>query len=98
MLCAAATMRCGALVSSRLSLALTIYAEPAGPSSAASIKDEAMSMPSLVIDDFVKVESNSLRGFAKVRTPSGLVFHDVAIHRQANAAWASPASKPLLNP
>ena len=56
-----------------------------------------MTLPPFVIEDFVKVERNTLRGFAKVRTPSGIIFHDVAIHRQADAAWASPASKPLLN-
>jgi hypothetical protein len=56
-----------------------------------------MSIPPFVIEDFVKIERNTLRGFAKVRTPSGIIFHDVAIHRQADTAWASPASKPLLN-
>ena len=56
-----------------------------------------MTPPPFVIEDFVKVERNTLRGFAKVRTPSGIIFHDVAIHRQADAAWASPASKPLLD-
>jgi hypothetical protein len=50
-----------------------------------------------IIEDFRKVERNTLRGFARVRTPSGIVFHDVAIHQQGEAAWASPASKPLLN-
>jgi hypothetical protein len=56
-----------------------------------------MSNPPFVIEDFVRVERNTLRGFAKVRIPSGIIFHDVAIHRQADVAWASPASKPLLN-
>lgn len=56
-----------------------------------------MSMFPFVIENFVKVERNTLRGFAKVRTPSGIIFHDVAIHHQADAAWAAPASKPLLN-
>jgi hypothetical protein len=56
-----------------------------------------MSTPPFIVEDFVKVERNTLRGFAKVRTPSGIVFHDVAIHRQGDAAWASPASKPLLD-
>jgi hypothetical protein len=77
----------------------TIYAEPAGASSTASRTQEVqqMTLPPFVIEDFVKVERSTLRGFAKVRTPSGIIFHDVAIHRQADAAWASPASKPLLN-
>jgi hypothetical protein len=77
----------------------TIYAEPARASSTASRTQEVqqMTLPPFVIEDFVKVERNALRGFAKVRTPSGIIFHDVAIHRQADAAWASPASKPLLN-
>ena len=56
----------------------------------------ATSVLAFVID-FTPVVKNTLLGFAKVRTPSGIVFHDVAIHRQGDAAWASPASKPMLN-
>ena len=54
-------------------------------------------MTSAVIEEFVPVTKNTLRGFARVRLPSGLVLHDVAIHQRDGTAWASPASKPMLN-
>jgi hypothetical protein len=54
-------------------------------------------MSSIVIEEFVVVTKNTLRGFARVRLPSGLVLHDVAIHQRDGTAWASPASKPMLN-
>lgn len=43
-----------------------------------------MSAHSIVIEEFVAVEKNTLRGFARVRMPSGMVLHDVAIalHRR----------------
>jgi hypothetical protein len=50
-----------------------------------------------VVEDFTSVTKNTLRGFARVRTPSGIVFHHVAIHKRDDATWASPASKPQLN-
>jgi hypothetical protein len=49
-----------------------------------------------VIEDFVPVLRNTLRGFARVRTPSGMVLHDVAIHQKNGSSWASPASKPII--
>ena len=54
-------------------------------------------MTSAVIEEFVPVTKNTLRGFARVRLPSGLILHDVAIHQRDGTAWASPASKPMLN-
>jgi hypothetical protein len=46
---------------------------------AASIPEcSTVAMPLFVIENFAKVELNTLPGFAKVRTPSGIVFHDVA--------------------
>lgn len=42
------------------------------------------------------VAKNTLRGFAKVRTPSGIIHHDVAHYVKDGAAWASPASKPIV--
>jgi hypothetical protein len=50
-----------------------------------------------IIEEFVAVARNTLVGFARVRTPSGLVFHEVAVHKRDSACWASPASKPQLN-
>jgi hypothetical protein len=54
-------------------------------------------MTGVVIEEFVVVTKATLRGFARVRLPSGLVLHDVAIHQRDGTAWASPASKPVLN-
>ena len=48
------------------------------------------------IEEFNLLVRNSLRGFARVRLPSGMVLHDVAIHQKDGSAWASPASKPQL--
>jgi hypothetical protein len=50
-----------------------------------------------IIEEFVAVARNTLVGFARVRTPSGLIFHDVAVHQKGDNAWAAPASKPQLN-
>jgi hypothetical protein len=49
-----------------------------------------------VVEEFVPVIRNTLRGFARVRMPSGMVLHDVAVHQQNGTAWASPASKPMI--
>ncbi|MGD0107539.1 MAG: hypothetical protein ABSC06_26395, partial [Rhodopila sp.] len=38
----------------------------------------------------------SLRGFARVALPSGMILHDVAIHIAGTTAWASPSSKAML--
>jgi hypothetical protein len=51
----------------------------------------------IIIEDFVPVARNTLRGFARVRMPSGMVLHDVAIHQKGEAAWANPSSKPQLD-
>jgi hypothetical protein len=50
-----------------------------------------------VAEEFSAVRKGSLRGFAKVILPSGLVLSDVSIHVDAGKAWASPASKPMLD-
>jgi hypothetical protein len=52
---------------------------------------------SFVIEEWTPVIKSSLRGFARVRLPSGIVLHDTAIHLKDGKAWASPASKPQLN-
>jgi hypothetical protein len=49
-----------------------------------------------VVEEFVPVVRNTLRGFARVRMPSGMVLHDVAVHQDNGTAWASPASKPMI--
>jgi hypothetical protein len=50
----------------------------------------------LIIEKFKAVSRNSLRGFARVRMPSGMIFHDVTVHEKEGARWASPASKPVI--
>jgi hypothetical protein len=53
-------------------------------------------MTGVVVEEFKAVTRNSLRGFARVRMPSGMVFHDVGIYETNGTRWASPASKPML--
>lgn len=50
-----------------------------------------------IIEEFVPVARNTLRGFARVRMPSGMIIADVAIHVRDGRAWASPPSKPMLD-
>jgi hypothetical protein len=54
-------------------------------------------MSSFVVESFVPMAKNSLLGFATVRAPSGLIFHDTAVHRKGDSIWASPASKPMID-
>ncbi len=56
-----------------------------------------MTTPPVKITEFTAVHRNSLRGFATVVQPSGMILHDVAIHQRDGSAWASPASKPMLD-
>ena len=49
-----------------------------------------------IIEDFQPIVRNTLRGFARVRVPSGMIFHDVAIHQKDGATWAAPSSKPMV--
>lgn len=54
-------------------------------------------MSGFVVEQFAAVSKNTLVGFATVRAPSGVVFHDCAVHRKADSWWVSPASKPILD-
>jgi hypothetical protein len=54
-------------------------------------------MTAFVIVEFTPMAKNSLVGFATVRAPSGLIFHDTAVHRKGDSIWASPASKPMVD-
>lgn len=49
--------------------------------------------PAVIVEEFTAIARNTLRGFARIRMPSGLIFHDVAIHQKGDSAWAAPASK-----
>jgi hypothetical protein len=51
---------------------------------------------SVIIEEFNLVVRNSLRGFARVRMPSGVIFHDVGIHEKDGARWASPAGRAMI--
>ena len=53
-------------------------------------------MSGVIIEEFKAVSRNSLRGFARVRMPSGVIFHDVGIYGKDGTRWASPPSKPML--
>ncbi len=53
-------------------------------------------MTGIVIEEFTPVVRNSLVGFARVRMPSGVIFHDVGIYKKDGKAWATPSGKPLL--
>jgi hypothetical protein len=50
----------------------------------------------IVIEELTPVIRNSLRGFARVRMPSGVIFRDVRIYEKDGTRWASPPSKPML--
>jgi hypothetical protein len=43
-------------------------------------------------------KGETLRGFASVELPSGMILHEVAVHLAANRrGWASPPARPLLD-
>lgn len=48
------------------------------------------------IEDFRPMLRNTLRGFARVRLPEGLVLHDVAVHARDAKTWASPPGRPMV--
>jgi hypothetical protein len=50
-----------------------------------------------IIKSFVPVRRNSLRGFAEVQLPSGMIVADVAVHITEGRPWAAPPSKPMLD-
>jgi hypothetical protein len=53
-------------------------------------------MPGIVIEDFRPLARNALRGFARVRMPSGMVIHDVCVFEQDSKRWVMPPSKPAI--
>jgi hypothetical protein len=55
-------------------------------------------MSGVVLEEFRAVTKNSLRGFCRVRHPSGLIVHEIAIHvAEDGRAWASPPARPMTN-
>jgi hypothetical protein len=51
---------------------------------------------SFIIQDFTPMPRNTLLGFATIQAPSGMILHDVTVHRQGDSVGALPASKPML--
>ena len=54
-----------------------------------------MSLPKILA--WREMRRNSLRGFARVEMPSGMILNDVTILVGENGPWASPPSKPQVN-
>jgi hypothetical protein len=53
-------------------------------------------MSTIIIRQFKPMERTTLRGFAVVEFPSGLVINDVTVHTSNGKPWASPPSKPMV--
>jgi hypothetical protein len=53
-------------------------------------------MSAFIIEEFVPRDTGILLGFARVRLPSGMIFHDVGVYHRDDTWWATPASKPRL--
>jgi hypothetical protein len=49
-----------------------------------------------VIEEFSIVTKDTLRGFCKVRMPSGMIIAEIAVHVRDGLAWASPPGKPKI--
>jgi hypothetical protein len=60
-----------------------------------SIAISATTNSGIVIEEFKAVTRNSLRGFARVRLPSGMILHDVVVHHSGETWWAGPAARPV---
>jgi len=48
------------------------------------------------IIDWRPLTKNSLRGFAKIEMPSGMLIAEIAILTGDRGPWASPPSKPMI--
>jgi hypothetical protein len=62
-----------------------------GGTSATPVADQPMRA-----SEFVARQSGSLRGFAMLQLPSGIIFIGVAFHVREGRTWAMPPSKPRL--
>lgn len=54
-------------------------------------------MPEIIVTDWKPITHPSLRGFATVTFPSGLIFNDVSIVVTNGKPWAAAPSKPLID-
>ena len=50
----------------------------------------------VIIRDFRQIKKNSLRGFATIELPIGLVIKDVTINNTQGRVWAGLPSKPQM--
>lgn len=53
-------------------------------------------MSNLVLREFRAFKRNSLRGFATVELPSGLIIKDIPVLESGNGRWAALPSKPQI--
>ncbi|SIQ46336.1 MULTISPECIES: hypothetical protein [Acidiphilium] len=53
-------------------------------------------MAELTITEWKPLRRNSLRGFATVTLPSGMILHEILIHNTPDGPWAAPPSKPMI--
>jgi hypothetical protein len=53
-------------------------------------------MSTFKILDWRPLAKNSLRGFAKIEMPSGMIISEVAVLTGDRGPWASPPSKPMI--
>jgi hypothetical protein len=53
--------------------------------------------PQFIVQSFTSIRRNSLRGFATVRLPSGMVLSDVGIHYDSGKYWAAVPSKAMIS-
>jgi hypothetical protein len=51
----------------------------------------------VTIEEFRPVLKNTLRGFASVAFPSGMIVEEVSLHVSEGRAWASAPARPMLN-
>lgn len=54
-------------------------------------------MATVKVLDWRPMPRNTLRGFAKLEFPSGMVISDVVILQSERGPWASPPSKPMIS-
>ena len=53
-------------------------------------------MAGMILREFRALSKNSLRGFATVELPSGLVIKDISMHTSNGKSWASLPAKPHI--
>jgi hypothetical protein len=53
-------------------------------------------MTSIAISEWKPHSAGTLLGFIKVTMPSGLVLHELMLHRRGDAFWLNFPSKPMV--